>query len=153
MNYTIYHLMSTTDESTQAIIDKMRTPYRELDRTIVDFYCLSASHILEVEDEFTSTSPTNYLKEKSAYVEQLVELGSYSPVANVEAKDHIEAFVKTNNINKHWYLYRDKGLEVIGSPTRTTASDDLIAWDGNYYLIGALGFLDIKNAKFVEYAE
>jgi len=153
MKFSIFHLLSDADTSTQEIINEMRAPYRELDPTIMDFYCLSPAHKLEVEDKFTKVAPEDYLKQKCANVEKLVKLGCYAKVANVNAKDHFEAYRKVTNINKHWYLCLDKGVEAEGAPTRTTATGDLIAWDDNYYLIGALGCLDIKNAKFVEYAE
>lgn len=152
MQFQIYHLDVSSSLSMKPDVSKSimqaRKPYRKLDSTLIEYYCVSKSDSLEVVEDHPEQTFDSFIKEKCLLIKLLLEQGVYRLVAKIKAKNHIDAFVKATSINQIWFYKKSKDIEVIGQPLRSTGADDLIEWDNKYYLICPLGYIDLERAAY-----
>jgi hypothetical protein len=149
VNFKVFHLKAGVDKS---FFVKSRPRF---DRSIADTYCITRKQLekAEAEELTKEVNVDQYMLDIAKNCKSQLELGNYLHVANVRAKDIVQALRNTNNINGHWFLTKLKGVEVVASETdRSTTSGDIIEDVKTGYLYMAFGytFLNIETGELIE---
>ena len=83
----------------------------------------------------------------SAIVRELVGLGGYIAVADVDTDDLDVAFRQTNHITTDWTLNRD--VEALVKRPRSSSVGDVFIHDGTAYVVAPFGFERIDGLEVV----
>jgi len=128
----------------------LRKPYRPIDQSVVDFYSVTREQKLSALSEEGRETIEEHVRNKCELAAQLIKKGHYEEVANVTSSDHVQAYKLVNNINCRWYIIPNKFVEVVGTPSRATTTDDIVKIEGVAHIISALGFLNIETFEYFE---
>jgi hypothetical protein len=145
-NYKILHL--DIGSCHVADVKKFRKPYRDIDKTIVNFYGITREEKLNSLSTDGMKTHEEYINEKCALAKKIMNDGIFKAVANISCSDHVKAYKLATNINERWYTVPNKYVEVIGTPIRTTTTDDIIVIEGVAHIISAFGFLNIETQQY-----
>lgn len=148
-NFKVYHLK---DGAGKTFFLKPRPRF---DQSIADAYCITRIQLAKAEQEQVEKeiNVDLYMSNIATSCKSQWDESSYLHVANVKAKDIVQAFRNTNNINGHWFLTRTKGVEVFTVETeRNTSVGDVIedVSTGDLFMVFGYTFLNINTGVLID---
>jgi hypothetical protein len=148
-NYKVYHLKDGADKSF------FLKPRPRFDQSIADAYCITKIQLARAEHEQAEkeVNVDSYMSHIARACKSHWDETSYLHVANVKAKDIVQAFRNTNNINGHWFLTLAKGVEVVtGETERNTSVGDVIedVTTGDLFMVFGYTFLNINTCALID---
>lgn len=142
--YSVYHLEHTNTEYRDQI-KTLTSTIPKLDETIIQLYCATRRHELQIRDSYKKITNDEFIKSKCEIVKQLLNTTAYRLVADVKTDNIVEVIKETNSINGYWFMKRNKKVLMKALSERDTRSYDVIMDGSNIYLINGVGFIDVNN--------
>jgi len=147
-SYKIFHLPDNQDKT---LLLKQRPRF---DPTIVEAYCISKEQLNNIEDnrQINEKSCREHMNDIAKIARTIWDTKKYIHVANVKAKDIVQAVRNTNNINGHWFLTVTKGVEIISNETqRGSCLGDIIqdVQSQKLYILYAFTFLELETGELL----
>jgi hypothetical protein len=147
--YRVHHLKDGVDQS---FFLKQRPRF---DKSIAESYCINKPQLLKVQDERNSkeVNPDKHMQKIAVSCKSHWEGNNYLHVADVKARDVVQALRNTNNINGHWFLTIAAGVEVISNETgRNTGVGDIIevVSTGELLMVYGYTFINIHNGRLID---
>ena len=146
--FNVYHLNDTIKKSF------FLKPRQRFDQSIADEYCITRKQLAKIRDlsEQNQLTPEDYMAKIAKKCDEYWSTNNYSIVAEVKAKDIVQAYRNTNNINGHWFLTVTKGVKVVDqSVVRETQAGDVIEniESGEKYMIYGYTSLNIETGLLI----
>lgn len=167
--YQIYHLkiellceleLSTNrtknEDLAVAAYIRLTSNQPRIDRTIKKSFGFNPLTVDEiVNDKINTPEKINEEKRlrKVEAASELMSLGYYEKVAEIDAETAREAVHLTSNINQYWCLSENKQIDCVvdcfvSGFLRTTTSYDVIDRFGKMFLYMPLGIIDLQTTEY-----